>query len=341
MLCVQAMRFGGPEVLVVTEALDPVAGPGQVVINVLAADTLHVDTVIRRGAYPFPIVKPPYVPGGGVAGEIVSVGAGVSRDLLGRLGVARTGMGTSRLDVETVAQLAQRDTHTGGYAEQAVVPADALVRIPVGLNPMEAAALANDGMTAMLLFESVRISSGEWVFITPAGGGLGNLLVQLSHAAGARVIGAARGARKLQSAKANGADVVIDYEQEDWVDRVRTLTGGRGVDVVLDGVGGDIGRRSLDVTARNGRFIGYGGPSGEFVLVDPADAHQREIQATSLFDLKVSKGHDLRLTELALTEAAAGRIKPLIGKTLPLASAADAHAMIEARAVVGKTLLLT
>lgn len=341
LLQVRAIRFGEPDVLLMSEAPGPTAGPGQVVIDVFAADTLHVDTVIRRGAFPFPVVEPPYVPGGGVAGTVASVGPGVDRGLLGRPVVARTGVSEPRAEVETVAQLAQRDSHAGGYAQRAVVPAGAVIPVPAAVGLAEAVALVNDGMTAVLLAETARIRSAEWVLVTPAGGGVGNLLVQLAHNAGARVVGAARGERKLEHALASGADAAVDYEDEGWVERIRSLTGGRGPDVVLDGVGGRIGRASLNETARGGRFLGYGGPSGEFTRVSPEDADRCGITAVSLFDVRMRAGNDRRCTEVALAEAAAGRIRPLVGQTFPLERAAEAHAAIESRAVVGKTLLMT
>ncbi|WP_329262028.1 zinc-binding dehydrogenase [Actinoallomurus sp. NBC_01490] len=224
MLCVQAARFGGPDVLVTVEAPDLAPGPGQVLVEVIVADTLHLDTVIRRGAFPFPIVTPPYVPGGGVAGTVVAAGPGVDRGLLGRRVVARTGAGERGAETGTVARRAQHDTHSGGYAERAVIPAGALVPVPAGVPLPDAAALVNDGMTAMLVFEAAGVRPGQWVLVTPAGGGLGNLLVQLAHAAGARVVGAARGSRKLTRARDAGADAVIDYERDDWHEQVRTLT---------------------------------------------------------------------------------------------------------------------
>src|SRR6266545_4147852 len=265
MRVVQVTRFGGPEVLVISEAPAPVAGPGQAVVGVSVADVLFVDTQIRsgRGSEYFG-VKPPYVPGVGVAGQVISVGEGVDPGWVGRRVVA---------------------TATGAYAEQTVVPAEGLIPVPDGLGLREAAALLHDGRTALGLAEGARIQPGEWVLVLAVGGGLGILLVQLAHAAGARVIGAARGKRKLDLARELGAAAVVDYSEPDWAERVREATGGVGPDVVFDGAGGK------------------------------------------------------RLSGQVLSEAAAGRIRPVIGQTFPLERAADAHAAIEARGVIGKTLL--
>lgn len=123
------------------------------------------------------------------------------------------------------------------FAERAVVPAEALIPIPEGLAQRDAVARLHDGRTALQLLEAAGVRSGEWVLITAAAGGAGVLLVQVLHALGARVIGAARGARKLAVVRELGAKAVVDYSERGWTDRVRDTTGGRGVDVVLDGAG--------------------------------------------------------------------------------------------------------
>jgi NADPH2:quinone reductase len=320
---VEVTRFGGPDVLKPAEAPDPVAGPGQVVVDVFAADVLFVETMVRRGwgrEY-FP-VEPPYVPGDGVAGQVISVGKGVDPGWVGRKVVTRTG-------------------ERGGYAEQAVVGVRGLIPVPDGLGLREAAALIHDGNTAMALAEAVPIRSGEWVLVVAAAGGMGVLLLQLARAAGARVIGAARGKRKLDLATELGADVVADYSEPDWAERVLQVSGGAGPDVVFDGVGGEIGRAAFEVTARGGRFSAHGAPSGEFAMIDPHEAERRGITVSGIEQVRLSPTDALPLAERALSEAAAGRIRPIIGQAFPLERAADAHAAIEARDVVGKTLLLT
>ena len=179
MRIVQVTEFGGPEVLVLSEAPEPVAGPGQVVVDVSVAPVLFLDTQIRSGlARDWFATVPPYVPGAGVAGEVASVGEGVDPDWVGRRVVASTADG-------------------GGYVERAVVAADDLIAVPEGLGIAEAAALLHDGRTAVSLIDQADLRLKEWVLILGAGGGLGSLLIQLAHGAGARVIGAARGKEKL------------------------------------------------------------------------------------------------------------------------------------------------
>jgi NADPH2:quinone reductase len=323
MRAVQATRFGGPETLVMIEAPEPDAGTGQVVVEVSVAPTLFVETQIRRGAArDWFNVQPPYVPGAGVAGHVISVGGGVNPGWMGRRVVADTPDG-------------------GGYAERAVVDAEQLIRVPDGLDLREAAAVMHDGRTALRLTEIVDVRPGEWVLVNAAGGGLGALLVQLSHDAGAQVIGAARGKQKLDLATELGADLVVDYSDPNWLQAVRDATSGAGADAVFDGAGGEIGLAAFAVTAPGGRFAAYGAPSGGFAAIDRADAARRRIALSGIEDVQLGPADGKRLTERALSGAAAGRIAPVIGQTFPLDRAAEAHAVIEARDVIGKTLLVT
>ena len=179
------------------------------------------------------------------------------------------------------------------------------------------------------------------MLVLAVGGGLGILLVQLAHAAGARVIGAARGKRKLDLARELGAAAVVDYSEPDWAERVREATGGVGPDVVFDGAGGQIGRAAFEITARGGRFSAHGAPSGRFAEIDPQEAERRGVTVRGIQHVQFSPADGKRLSGQVLSEAAAGRIRPVIGQTFPLERAADAHAAIEARGVIGKTLLLS
>ncbi|MEO3808607.1 zinc-binding dehydrogenase [Sphaerisporangium sp. B11E5] len=322
MRVIQAERFGGPEVLVVRVVDDPVAGDGEAVIEVEAADTLFVETQIRRGGVrAFFQVEPPYVPGGAVAGRVRAAGGGVDPGWVGREVAAFAGGG-------------------GGYAEQVVVPAEALIAVPGGLGTARAAALMHDGVTGLSVFESAEVKPGEWVLVTAAGGGMGVLLVQLARAAGARVAAAARGASKLGLARELGAELVVDYTGPGWAEHVRVATGGAGADVVFDGAGGEIGRAAFQVTADGGRFSAHGAAAGGFAPVDPAEAARRGVTVRGIGDVRLGLPERRALAARALAEAAAGRIRPVIGRTFPLDHAADAHTAIEARTVTGKALLV-
>ncbi|MBC6460626.1 zinc-binding dehydrogenase [Actinomadura sp. HBU206391] len=322
MWAIQATRFGDPEVLAIREMPDPVAGPGQGVVEVSVADVLFVETQIRRGlAREYFTVEPPYVPGSAVAGQVISVGESVDPGWVGRRVAAHTGGG-------------------GGYAERVAVPADGLIPVPDGLGVREAAALLHDGPTALGVFEEARIRPGESVLVTAAAGGMGVLLVQLAHTAGARVTAAARGKQKLDVAREMGAVSVVDYSRPGWPERVREACGGGGPDVVFDGAGGQIGGAAFEITAPGGRFSAHGAPSGGFAEFDPREAERRGVTVRGIEDVRFAPAKVKRLAARALAEAAAGRMRPVIGQTFPLARAADAHAAMEARDVVGKTLLL-
>jgi NADPH2:quinone reductase len=318
---VEAVAYGGPEVLEVRRQLPaPVAVAGEVVIDVAVAPVLFLDTQIWAGLGRdwFP-TRPPYVPGRGVAGTVGSVGTGIEPAWAGRRVVA--------------------DTPAGGYLEQAVVPAGRLIPVPDGVDLADAAALLHDGRTALALVEATAPRAGEWVLVTGEAGGLGILLVQLAHQAGARVIGAARGEKKLALVTESGADAVVDYSQPDWAGQAARITGGAGPSLVLDGVGGDIGRAAFDVTAHGGRFSAHGTPGGGFAPVNRGGAAERGIEVLGIDRVQLEPAEVTRLTSLALSEAASGRMRPVVGQAFSLERAADAHQAIESRAVLGKTLL--
>ncbi|MFI6174147.1 zinc-binding dehydrogenase [Nonomuraea sp. NPDC051191] len=322
MRVVRVTRFGGPGVLETQTVPDPVAGSGEVVVRVAFAEINFIETQLRRGFTPGPpLPELPYVPGGGVGGLVLSVGEGVDPGLVGRRVVTRTpGFG-------------------GGNAELVVARAADLVEVPDELELADATALLVDGNTAVGLFANAAIQPGEWVLVEAAAGGLGSLLVQLARGAGARVIGAAGGAAKLEVVAGLGAEVTVDYSRPGWTGEVLDATGGRGADVVFDGVGGDLGRQAFEVTARGGRFSVHGASSGSTTTVDPEEAARRGVTVIGLEQLAALSGDGNERTERAIAEAAGGRLRAVVGRTFPLERAAEAHAAIEARAVNGKTLL--
>jgi NADPH2:quinone reductase len=327
MKIIEAREFGGPDVLVPREQREPVAGPGEVVVRVAAVDTLFVDTRIRSGwGGEFFGITPPYVPGGGISGEVVAVGDGVPQDLTGSRVLTYTNEGGN--------------AGTGGYAELVKVPADALIPVPDEVDLHDAAALIHDGVTGMSLMETAAVKPGETVLVVGATGGMGILLVQLARAAGARVVAAARGAEKLDLARRLGADVTVDYSEPGWAERVLEATGGHGADVVFDGVGDEIGRAAFDATADGGRFSAHGATIGGFTELDPQEVERRGVTLRGIADVQLDLAERQRHAAAALAEVAAGTLKPVIGRTYPLAEAADAHTAIENRAVIGKVLIL-
>jgi NADPH2:quinone reductase len=304
-------KFGDPSVLVAGEAPDPVPGPGQVLIDVAYANITFIETQFRAtGAGPFNL-EPPLVPGNGVGGVIAAVGPDTDAGLVGR---------------RVVTSL----KGTGGYASRVVIDAGAPFEVPDGLALDEAVALLADGRTATMLIRTAGISPGERVLIEAAAGGVGSLAIQLAKAAGARVIAAAGGERKLAVARELGADVTVDYRQADWPERAGA------VDVVLDGVGGEVAKAAFELLAPGGRMLSYGLASGEWAAIPPEVATARGV---TLLRPSPTPAELRAYVESALAAAAAGQLRPLIGQRFPLDRASDAHAAMESRATIGKTLL--
>jgi NADPH:quinone reductase len=311
--------FGPPAGLVVEDVPDPVAGPGQALIRVEIANITFVETQMRAGKAPHPSMLPqlPVVPGNGVGGTVASVGGGVDAKLLGRRVVSTTG-------------------GSGGYAEQALVDAGDVVEVPTDLSLADAVALLADGRTALALMRLAKVQVGERVLVEAAAGGVGSLLVQLAGRAGATVVATVGGAAKVSVAKGRGASIAVDYSEPGWDERVRAQGG--PVDVVFDGVGGEIGRKAFDLLRDGGRFCMYGMASGSFTDIADDVATKRDV--TVLRGIALSPKDMRELTASALAQATAGRLRPFIGQTFPLAQVADAHAAIASRTAIGKTLLM-
>lgn len=313
-------RFGGPDVFEIVTRPDPAPGPGQVAIAVDVADTLWLETNVRSGAgrdyWP---MRPPYVPGGGVAGTVTAVGDGADRALLGRRVAAYTG-------------------NENGYADRVVTGTEWIAVVPDGLDLTVAAAVLHDGITALCLFDVTKVGAADSVAVVGASGGLGVLSVQLAKARADRVVAIARGA-KLDQVRALGPDAVVDSGQADWVDwAAAALPGGAGV--VLDNVGGDLGEAAFALTAPGSRLSAHGTPSGRFAQLDRAAAGRRGVTVTGIEAVQLTPAERLHYLREALREAAAGTIAPVIGQVFPLAEAGAAHAAIEGRDVFGKTLLV-
>ncbi|MDX3662729.1 zinc-binding dehydrogenase [Streptomyces sp. ID05-26A] len=318
MRAIRVHEFGGPEVLRNEVIPDPVAGPGQVVVSLEVADVIFLDTLLRSGwgGEYFPLT-PPYVPGGGGAGHVLSTGEGVDPAWRGRRVIARG---------------------AGGYAEQIVFPAEDIVPIPDTLSSSKAAAMLHDGATALLLARRTEIKKGDWVLVAAAAGGAGSVLVQLLRDAGARVIAAARGEHKLALTRELGAELTVDYSRDGWQHQVREATGGVGL--AFDGAGGPLGKATFEAVSAGGRFVTYGSSDG-LTDIDPEEAARRQVHVDNVLAAGPPDPAVVRdlLTE-ALSLAAQGRIRPVISATYPLAEAEKAHRSLEERATLGKSLLV-
>jgi NADPH2:quinone reductase len=321
MKAVQVAEFGDASTLELVDAEVPEPGKGEVRIEVRAAGINFADIMQRRGHYDGG-PEPPYVAGLEVAGVVDAVGEGVGRSVGDRV-VSMVG--------------------AGGYAEYAVGDARSLLDVPEGMSFEEAAGFPVQFLTAHnCLHEWGGLEADETVLIHAAAGGVGTAAVQIADAAGARVIGTASTTEKLETARELGCDVGINYETEDFVERVHEETD-YGVDLVLDGVGGDTTERSLDALAEFGRMVSFGAASGR-----PGRPPTNEL----LFGNKTVIGYHLgraanrkpmkvmgavpELTELL----ADGTLEVQLGHTFDLADAAEAHRFIEDRKSQGKVVLV-
>lgn len=309
MKVVKVSAFGAADVLQVEDVAAPVAGPGQVVVEVEAAGVGFVDLMMRAGMYPvFP--EPGFVPGVELAGKVISVGEGVDANLVGARAYALTGH--------------------GACGEQAVVDAAALVPLPAGIEPADAVALGVNAIVAQIALKRMGAAAGETVLVRGASGGIGIMATQLAAALGCRVITASASGDAL---KAYGAALTSDRDASDVDEEF---------DVIVDPVGGAGVPGFLGRLKVNGRMTACGGASG-FPAPDfaaPLLANFGKSLTVSALSLNSVPPAELAATLLDLFELKkAGKLKPVIHATLPLASTADAHRQIESGEVFGKIVI--
>jgi NADPH2:quinone reductase len=315
---------GGPEALVAATVPVPVAGPGEILIRVQAAGVNRPDILQRRGAYPPPPGASP-LPGLEVAGIVAAIGPHVAGWAVG----------------EAVCALVAG----GGYAEYCTAPAPQCLPIPQGLSPTEAGGVPETFFTVWTnVFERGRLVAGETFLVHGGTSGIGTTAIQLASAFGATVFATAGSPEKCAACEKLGARRAIDYHREDFVAVVREETGRRGVDLVLDMVGGAYVGRNLEAMAPGGRHVSIAFLEGAVVTIDLARVMTRRLTLT---------GSTLRPRSIAEKGAIAdalraqvwplleqGRVRPLIYATFPLTEAAAAHALMEAGTHIGKIVLL-
>lgn len=315
-------RTGGPEVLE-AELIDvPTPGDGEVVIRHEAVGLNFIETYHRSGLYPLPL---PSGIGSEAAGVVEAVGPGVQGLREGN-------------------RVAYFSGPLGAYATHRAIDADRVVKLPDEISFETAAAVMLKGCTAEFLIERcARVEEGEAVLVHAAAGGVGSILVPWLKSLGATVIAHAGNSRKAAAAKELGADNALCCPMEELAGEVRALTEGKGVPVVLDGVGAASWEASLGSIARRGLLVTYGNASGPvpaFSALDLLKAGSIFVTRPSLFDYSATaeemRASAARLFEMVLS----GKIGASIGQTFPLIEAAEAHRAIEARATVGSTLLL-
>jgi NADPH2:quinone reductase len=325
MHAIRQHAFGGPEELRLEEVPDPHPADGQVRIRVESAGVHLLDTSIRRGEAAGPAARPelPMTPGREVAGVVDELGRGVDERWLGRPVVVDLGIAS------------------GGYAELAVTAAESLHLLPEGLDADHAVAMIGTGRTTLAILELAAPTADDVALVTAAAGGIGTLLVQALRRADATVVGAAGGERKVSLVRELGASAAVDYSEAGWPDAVRAALGARPVTLVLDGIGGEIGRAALEQLGVGGRLVMFGQSSGTLTELSAGDLYARGITASAAIGARIMRrpGGLRPLESSALEAAAEGRLKPVVGQRFGLADAAAAHEAIEARATTGKTVL--
>jgi NADPH2:quinone reductase len=317
---------GGPEVLEVREVEAPVAGPGEVLIDVVAAGLNRADVQQRRGFYP-PPPGASDIPGLEVSGRIAGFGPGVTKAF--------------SVGDKVVALLSG-----GGYAQKVAVPAGQVLRVPDGVDLVTAAALPEVAATVYSnLIMTAQLQPGETVLIHGATGGIGTMAIQLAKAVGARVAATAGNAEKVGTAKAFlGADIAINYAEENFPESLRAQNGGRGADVILDVVGAKYLAQNIDALADYGRLVVIGLQGGTKAELDLGQllSKRAAIIATALRPRPVEEKTVIMnaVRDAVWPMLTDGRIKALVAKTFPLDQAAAAHAYFDSGDHVGKVLLV-
>ncbi|HVH68225.1 MAG TPA: quinone oxidoreductase [Gemmatimonadales bacterium] len=312
---------GGPEALRHEDVDRPQPASGQVLVKIEAAGLNYIDVYHRTGRYKVPI---PFTPGQEAAGVVAAVGSGVTSPKIGDR--------VASIDI------------LGAYAEYAVVRADRVVALPDGVSTRQGAALMVQGLTAHYLVTSTYpLKAGDACLVHAAAGGVGLLLCQMAKIRGARVLGTVSTPEKAALARAAGADEVILYTEQDFEAEVKRLTNGAGLPVIYDSVGRTTFEKGLNCLARRGMMVLYGQSSGPVGPFDPQLLNQKG----SLFLTRPTIGHytatsaelQSRVKEV-LGWVGSGALKLRIERELPLASAAEAHRLLEGRKTTGKVLLI-
>jgi NADPH2:quinone reductase len=321
MKAIRIEEYGGADKLVYQDVDKPEPKPGEALVKIEAIGVNYIDVYHRTGLYPVPL---PFTPGTEAAGTVETIAPDVR-------------------DIEVGDRVAYAMA-MGSYAEYATVPASTLVKMPDGIDAQSAAAAMLQGMTAHYLSTSTyQLKSGDTALVHAAAGGVGLLLVQMAKRTGARVFGTVSTEEKARLAREAGADEVIIYTEQDFQEEVKRLTAGKGVEVVYDSVGKTTFMKSLDSLAVRGLLALFGQSSGTVAPFDAALLAQKG----SLYLTRPTLAHYTATREELLWRAGdvlkwvtAGELKLRIGKTFPLAEAAEAHRQLEGRVTTGKILLI-
>jgi putative PIG3 family NAD(P)H quinone oxidoreductase len=314
---------GGPDVLKVQEVEDPVAGPGQVVLDVAATAVNRADLMQRMGHYPPPPGAPAW-PGLECSGTVREVGDGVAGWHVG----------------DQVCALLSG----GGYAERVAVPAGQLLPVPAGVSLMDAAALPEVTCTVWSnVFMLASLRPGEVLLVHGGSSGIGTMAIQLARQIGATVAVTAGSAEKLERCRGLGAAITVNYREQDFVAEVRAATGGHGADVILDNMGATYLARNVDLLATSGRLVVIGLQGGRKAELDLGAllAKRAAVLATTLRARPEAEKATIvaAVREHVWPLLESGAVQPVIHSRLPLADAAEAHRLVEGSTHVGKVLL--
>ncbi len=321
MKAIRVDSVGGPDQLVFQDVDTPRPREGEALVKLEAVGLNFIDVYHRTGLYPLPL---PFTPGTEGAGTVEEVGAGVE-------------------DLKVGDRVAYAMA-VGSYAEYAAVPAWRLVKLPDGVDAPRAAAAMLQGMTAHYLVTSTyQLKAGQTALVHAAAGGVGLLLIQMAKRIGARVIGTVSTEAKAALARAAGADEVVIYTEQDFLEEVKRITGGKGVQVVYDSVGKTTFMKSLDSLAPRGLLALFGQSSGPVPPFDPGALAQKGslyLTRPSLAQYSATRDELLWRAQDVLGWVASGELKLRVEKTFPLSEAAEAHRQLEGRATTGKVLLI-
>ena len=323
MLAITVPTPGGPEALVLAEVPDPTLAPDEVLLDVVAAGVNRADLLQRQGHYPPPPGAPAY-PGLECSGRVAAVGADVTGWAVGD---------------QACALLSG-----GGYAARVAVPAGQLLPVPAGVSLVDAAALPEVACTVWSnVFMTAALAPGEWLLVHGGSSGIGTMAIQLAHAFGAHVAVTAGSAEKLEVCRSLGADVLVNYRDDDFVEAVKAATGGAGVDVILDNMGAKYLARNIDALAAYGRLMVIGLQGGTRAELD-LGVLLRKRASVAATSLRARPAAEKAAIVAAVREhvwplVASGAVRPIVHARMPLAQAADAHRLLESSTHIGKVLL--
>ena len=323
MLAITVPTPGGPEALALAEVPDPTLAPDEVLLDVVAAGVNRADLLQRQGHYPPPPGASAYL-GLECSGRVAAVGADVTGWAVGD---------------QACALLSG-----GGYAARVAVPAAQLLPVPTGVSLVDAAALPEVACTVWSnVFMTAALAPGEWLLVHGGSSGIGTMAIQLAHVLGAHVAVTAGSAEKLEVCRSLGAEVLVNYRAEDFVEAVKAATDGAGVDVILDNMGAKYLARNVDALAAYGRLMVIGLQGGTRAELD-LGVLLRKRASVAATSLRARPADEKAAIVAAVREhvwplVASGAVRPIVHARMPLAQAADAHRLLESSTHIGKVLL--